>query len=715
MIDESLLKSNFIGRDGFRWWIGQIPPEPYHTQGDGKSAWGNRFKVRILGYHPLDDKELKHEDLPWALVMLPSTAGTGGGGMAQSVRIRPGDIVLGFFMDGDDAQSPIIFGTLGSSEHWNKDGKYEFPFKPFTGFTSEIKKPDKSRSTASETNEVQNERSNQGPVCLPEDKAKYIGRASASGAIGAQVIPANTCENTTTSVVETELENLLKKFNDYQKDLDKIRTDIDKTAEVIKGSVGWLVGEIMKYINKVLVGDDSNPGIIPTSLNSIYTATYTPLAATAGPAVAHQTAATTIKSFSPAIQAVEVALVCVGNLIVEGLLSLIKDLLYAALENIENFVSCIAEQFIATLLNSIVDAIANGLSGVLGGISGLLGGLIDIVSLALEAIAFFDSLDSFDCGQNNNKCDGAKKWTVGAGPKDLKDAEASLNSVFGLVNEGLGIINSGIDIAQGVPGSISELTGGFGDLINIFNGDLLNLDGSIGDCLPVYPTSCGSAKIKIFGGGGTGAEAIPIFGPSVADALTNGVLGQNISKTSGIIGAIVTNAGSGYKFPPFVEIYDDCNLGYGAKATTVLNPDGGIGGVIITSPGDNYPTDGTNVPDGVVDGTGTGDGTGIDTGTSTVTGNNPAGVVDTNVSAGGGGYDANDTATDNNGTEYQLTVNPTNGSIISMIPINIVEATEIPKITINTETGFGAVVKPIFGFLPDTPQTEIVQVIDCIS
>jgi len=26
MIEESLLKSNFIGRDGFRWWIGQVAP-----------------------------------------------------------------------------------------------------------------------------------------------------------------------------------------------------------------------------------------------------------------------------------------------------------------------------------------------------------------------------------------------------------------------------------------------------------------------------------------------------------------------------------------------------------------------------------------------------------------------------------------------------------------------------------------------------------------
>ena len=27
MIENSLLKTNFLGKDGFRWWIGQIAPE----------------------------------------------------------------------------------------------------------------------------------------------------------------------------------------------------------------------------------------------------------------------------------------------------------------------------------------------------------------------------------------------------------------------------------------------------------------------------------------------------------------------------------------------------------------------------------------------------------------------------------------------------------------------------------------------------------------
>jgi len=33
MIEESLLKSNFIGKDGFVWWIGQVAdPKVWRTE-----------------------------------------------------------------------------------------------------------------------------------------------------------------------------------------------------------------------------------------------------------------------------------------------------------------------------------------------------------------------------------------------------------------------------------------------------------------------------------------------------------------------------------------------------------------------------------------------------------------------------------------------------------------------------------------------------------
>ena len=112
MIENSLIKTNFIGKDGFRWWIGQVAPE--EAQGDqlkqSGSAWGCRLKVRIFGYHPPNETELPNKDLPWAHVLLSPQAGSGKANRGRSLRVSPGDTVLGFFLDGDDAQLPMIMG-----------------------------------------------------------------------------------------------------------------------------------------------------------------------------------------------------------------------------------------------------------------------------------------------------------------------------------------------------------------------------------------------------------------------------------------------------------------------------------------------------------------------------------------------------------------------------------------------------------------------------
>ena len=142
MIENNLLKTNFLGKDGFRWWIGQIAPE--EAQGDQLnqigSAWGVRLKVRIYGYHPPDETELANDDLPWAQVLLSTQGGSGKANRARSLRISPGDVVMGFFLDGDDAQLPVILGIFANTNsYYGGDGEYTSPFQPFTGYTSKIK------------------------------------------------------------------------------------------------------------------------------------------------------------------------------------------------------------------------------------------------------------------------------------------------------------------------------------------------------------------------------------------------------------------------------------------------------------------------------------------------------------------------------------------------------------------------------------------------
>jgi len=91
---------NFIGQDGFVWWIGIVESI------DDPLVLG-RCRVRCFGYHPAQSTNLvPTADLPWALSIhplnTPNLYGTP----------RLGDWVFGFFLDSLSAQEPAILGYL---------------------------------------------------------------------------------------------------------------------------------------------------------------------------------------------------------------------------------------------------------------------------------------------------------------------------------------------------------------------------------------------------------------------------------------------------------------------------------------------------------------------------------------------------------------------------------------------------------------------------
>ena len=123
MESSSLFNPGFLG-GSFYWFIGQVAddstwrenqnPEKFEKVED-MPAWGYRYKVRIMGCHDQDEADVSAEQLPWAQVMYPVTAGTGHGGSYQTPAIRQGSFVFGFFLDGKDQQTPIIMGCLGNN------------------------------------------------------------------------------------------------------------------------------------------------------------------------------------------------------------------------------------------------------------------------------------------------------------------------------------------------------------------------------------------------------------------------------------------------------------------------------------------------------------------------------------------------------------------------------------------------------------------------
>ena len=123
MESSSLFNPGFLG-GSFYWFIGQIADDSTwrENQNPGKfeeisemPAWGYRYKVRIIGHHDQDESDVTAEELPWAQVMYPVTAGSGQGGSYQSPAIKQGMFVFGFFLDGKDQQTPIIMGCLGNN------------------------------------------------------------------------------------------------------------------------------------------------------------------------------------------------------------------------------------------------------------------------------------------------------------------------------------------------------------------------------------------------------------------------------------------------------------------------------------------------------------------------------------------------------------------------------------------------------------------------
>ena len=97
-------------------WIGIVLPyKSQKLQQDGAAGFGIRRRVAIMGNHP-SDNTITDDKIVFALVALPTTAGSGAAGKKSSVRVTQGDVVLGKFLDGDNKQNPIILFVLGRSE-----------------------------------------------------------------------------------------------------------------------------------------------------------------------------------------------------------------------------------------------------------------------------------------------------------------------------------------------------------------------------------------------------------------------------------------------------------------------------------------------------------------------------------------------------------------------------------------------------------------------
>ena len=130
------MKKNFIGLDGFIWFIGVVEDrqDPYMS---------GRVKVRCFGHNTGDKTILPTEDLPWAQVMLPVTS-AGISGIGQTpLGLVEGSHVFGFFRDGEARQEPVVMGSLPGYPMEVGDTTKGF-YSPISSkeFADKVKQPD---------------------------------------------------------------------------------------------------------------------------------------------------------------------------------------------------------------------------------------------------------------------------------------------------------------------------------------------------------------------------------------------------------------------------------------------------------------------------------------------------------------------------------------------------------------------------------------------
>jgi hypothetical protein len=670
MIDESLLKSNFIGRDGFRWWIGQIPPAAVQDKQINGGGWGVRYKVRIMGYHPANEQELSNDDLPWAQVLIPPTAGTGGANRSASVMLTQGDVVFGFFLDGDNAQIPVIMGAFGKTAAVSTTD-YSQPFSPFTGYTSRIPKPPKSVLPQGEAGD-QNAESQKSPRHTSPNQATNIGPndVSYSSVIGSTVQFANASPGSTIGKINTEINNLLGYVQNITAIIPEgssylqnvISFEVQRVTQKIQDVVSGLVNGMVNGLYKALAP------LINQGLKLLYELVYNlVLAATQNPAIAHLAGVSAQTAMVNPVKAIADLIPSISNTIIGGLGGLISSILTSTVSNVANFNSCVSDQFTGVLTNSIIGQVSNGLSssiGAIGPITQFFGGFSveNTLRSSPEILGGFGQI--LNTGQSATNFDApANEWVIGRGPKSA--ITPNFADILRTANDAYALATSAFSTVDGV----ADLAGGFNNFA------VGSVNPNVGNCYSGPPLSCGAPIINIFGSNGFGASAIPILG---------GIVGEGPDRTGSVIGAKLLNPGSGYDFPPFVEIVDNCGQGYGAVARAVLNDAGQIDYIYIVSEGENYPVG--ELEEYVI--------TGVR-------------VVDP-----GNGYANGDVIVDNFGNQYSAQV--LNGAILKVDPLNIITTTELPVLTVISAEGSGAILSPEIDTRQEF-QGEVKQVIDCIT
>lgn len=669
MLETRHSNVEFLGKDGFQWFIAQVAPDKvWRDKNNQNFDNGFRAKIRILGYHPGESEDeggISDENLPWAHFLVSPQFGAGNNCTGTSFALQGGEMVIGFFLDGEEGQQPVVIGSFYANYNIEDLISYEEELaKGTTGFKALAIDPNielgdhitiQRQEKILQSGVIVN--SNEEILDEKKEKKKVIEKHFDNKSY--HIETPEVCEDSKkkTGKISKALQkffdtvNKLDKFSDGYIDpiLNKIvnmdQVIADASQEISGAMAGIIRGarfELFKEINDKV--DDALDFLTPDFLEK----------------------STETKKKKDEIY-------CAIENIINGLKNVIGDFLKGLIGNILNAPLCAAEQFLSGLMSKLTMDIQNMIAPLLSGLSKFLGkAMPDFKSMMTKAMEISAAaLALFEC--EDQKCDeNPADFLTNIGPDKKKSMDKD-----GLLSKFTTLTGSGL------VGGIADLPGlvfpnsVIGDTVGSFSGGS-PLEGLVGGC-NVSSKQCGPPRIEIFGGGGFGA---------VADAVIN--------ETGKIIGVNMKDLGFGYTEAPYVTMIDDCDNGKGATGVACMDGDK-VMNICILDGGGGYLSEGVSDTEGV-----------------DVIGE----VVDITIISTGTGYEEGDLICSDSG--QCLTPIIEDGKIVGVDGKIDQGLTDIPALSIRTNTGFGAKILPVTRFVkreeytdPVVPDAQLVRVISC--
>lgn len=598
MIDESLFRVNHIGKDGFVWWIGQVANRKSWS-GSGieygtPNSWPARCKVRIIGYHSFRKGDLPDEDLPWANVVVDPAFGSAQGAEGCTVNLQGGEVCFGFFVDGDDAQQPVVIGLLPRPPGVkNEEEDVGFSFQPFSGVPS-TGVPATKLPTNPEANTAVYRGTPVGGT--PTDSridnyfnvdsganANLVGFGITTNFAGTFVGFGSTSPIYSSAFSQTNNDKLFTFYTNLGNDqfIKKTTFEYTKPSPCDNNLIGQIsstlqgfidtVSSFQKYANSYIdpvlneIRDIGNTikstanqigSFIRLIINTLRSSIIKCIVSLIKKYLSRTNAPSCTQSFlSLAFEKVINTVFCLFERIIPGVLDYIEDLLGRLVDSVFSAPACAVDQWVSGLLAYVMDTIDQALDPVLSGIEWLSGGLSNIFGALNQASNLARQIiDFISCV--NTECRQPATWSSRSGPSlgkadDWAKTVSNINSLNSLVSESFTIT----DAIDGL--SLYGQSSSYDNCNNLVN----NLD-ELNRCIP--PT------IDIYGDG-VGAKLIPIVGSNRK-----------------IISVQIVSPGFGYTYPPILTVKDKNNNGSGAILLSYIDSKGSIDRVVVVNQGENY-------------------------------------------------------------------------------------------------------------------------------